>query len=358
MIKDYVLVINPRPVRTRVAIFQSYNAIFLKDIFHPDQDLGRFSHFLEQIDYRTSKIIFELEENGIDKNRIAAVVGRGGLMKPVESGIYEVNERIIDDLKSSEYGEDTVNLGGILADEVRKELKEARAFIVDPVTVDELCDEARITGHPEFDKKSVFHALNQKAIARQHAKIIGKNYNDMNLIVVHLGSGISVSAHAKGRVVDTNQVLDGDGPFSPERTGSLPLGDVIKYCFHSGKSETDIMNIIQHKGGLYAYLGTYSALEVDAMVTHGDEKATQVFGAMAYQVCKEIGAMYAVLKSNIDGIIITGGIANSKWFVNKLYERVGGMGSVHIYPGVIELEAMAHTAMEVLRGEEKLLDYK
>jgi len=357
MTQDLILVINPRAVFTRVAIYQNYNILFLKDIQHPDQDLGRFSHYIEQINYRRDKILSELDENGICLECIQAVVGRGGLIKPVKSGIYEINKAIINDLKSFEYGEDFVDLGGILADEIAKLYPDMRAFITDPVTVDEYCDMARYTGHPDFDKKSVFHALNQKAVAKRHAKALMQKYEEMNLIVAHLGSGISVAAHEKGCVIDSNQVLDGDGPFSPERTGSLPMGDLIKYCFRSGKSEAEVLDMIQHKGGLFAYLDTYSALEVDARVNHGDEKAAKVFDAMAYQVSKEIGAMFAVLNSQVDGIIITGGIANSRWFVNKVIERVEKMGPVHVYPGVIELDSMAQTTLAALRGDEEILKY-
>ena len=358
MNQDLILVINPRPVFTRVAIYQNYNVLFLKDIMHPDQDLGRFSHYLEQVNYRRDKILSELDENGICLDCIQAVVGRGGLMKPVKSGIYEVNDAIVSDLKSTEYGDDHVNLGGILAKEISSLYPSMRSFIVDPVTVDEFSDLARFSGHPDFDRKSIFHTLNQKAMAKRHAKALMRKYDEMKLIVVHLGSGISVAAHCNGAVIDSNQALDGDGPFSPERTGSLPVGDVVRYCFNSGKNETEILDMLHYNGGLFAYLGTYSALEVDSMVAKGDEKAAKVFEAMAYQVSKEIGAMYAVLNSEIDGIIITGGIANSRWFVNKIIDRVDNMGTVHVYPGVAELDSMAQVTLSALRGDEAILDYK
>ncbi|MCK5856654.1 MAG: butyrate kinase [Bacteroidales bacterium] len=357
--RTLILVINPRAVYTRVAIYENYNILFLKDIQHPDQELGRFSHISEQLEYRKKKILAELENNNLCMDCIKAVVGRGGLVKPVKSGIYKISKALIRDLKSSEYGEDFVDLGGLLANEIASELKsEVKAFIVDPVTVDEFTEFARFTGHPEFERKSIFHTLNQKAIARRHAKALMREYSDMKLIVVHLGSGISVSAHDRGHVVDSNQVLDGDGPFSPERTGSLPIGDVVRYCFNSGKTETEVINMLMHGGGLKAYLGTYSALEVDARVNHDDPEAIKVFGAMAYQVCKEIGSMYAVMESEIDGIIITGGIANSRWFVNEIIKRVEKMGPVHVYPGVRELDSMAQRALEALRDEVEVLEYK
>ncbi len=358
MNQDLILVINPRSIYTRVAIYENYNVLFLKDIMHPDQDLGRFSHYLEQVNYRRDKILSELDNNGICLDCIQAVVGRGGLMKPVKSGIYEINDAIVSDLKSAEFGDDYVNLGGILAKEIALLYPNLRSFIVDPVTVDEYHELARFTGHKDFEKKSIFHTLNQKAMAKRHAKALMRKYEEMKLIVVHLGSGISIGAHCNGSVIDANQALDGDGPFSPERTGSLPVGDLIRYCFNSGKSEAELLDMVHYRGGLFSYLGTYSALEVDAMVNNGDKKAEKVFEAMAYQVSKEIGAMFAVLNSEIDGIIITGGIANSRWFVNKIIDRVSNMGPVHVYPGVMELDSMAQITLSAIRGDEEILEYK
>ncbi len=352
-----ILVINPRAIYTRVAVYQGHSILFLKDIQHPDQDLGRFSHYLEQVEYRTSKIFQELKDNGVCLDCIRAVVGRGGLLKPIESGIYRVNEAMLRDLESEEYGEDPVNLGGVVAFKLSQYWDDCLPLIVDPVVVDEFCELARFTGHKLFQKKSVFHALNQKAMARKHAKAHMKNYEDLKLIVAHLGSGISVGAHKYGRVIDSNQVLDGDGPFSPERTGSLPLGDVVRYCFRSGKTEDEILNMIMHEGGLYSYLGTYSAYEVDKRVQAGDAEAAKVFEAMAYQVSKEIGAMYAALESEVDAIIITGGIANSTWFVSKIIQRVKNMAPVHIYPGMREIESMAHRTLGALNGEIELKEY-
>ncbi len=358
MNQDLILVINPRSIFTRVAIYQNYNVLFLKDIMHPDQDLGRFSHYIEQVNYRRDKILSELNDNEICLDCIQAVVGRGGLMKAVKSGIYEVNNAVLNDLKSAEYGDDYVNLGGILSHEISKLYPAMRSFIVDPVTVDEFSDLARFSGHADFERKSIFHTLNQKAMAKRHAKALMRKYEEMKLIVVHLGSGISVGAHCNGSVIDANQALDGDGPFSVERAGSIPMGDLIKYCFRSGKNEEEITDMLFHRGGLYSYLETYSALEVDNMVSKGDKKAEKIFEAMAYQVSKEIGAMFAVLNSEIDGIIITGGVANSRWFVNKIIDRVKNMGPVHVYPGVIELDSMAQSTLSALRGDEEILIYE
>lgn len=357
MEETLILIVNPRAIYTRVAVYEGRSLLFLKDIQHPDYELGKFSHYLEQIEYRRDKILQQLDDNGVCLDCIKAVVGRGGLVKPVESGIYHINEAVIRDLKSKEFGEDPVNLGGILAYEFAKLQKECIPLMVDPVVVDEFCEFARYTGHKEFHRKSVFHALNQKAMARKHAQALMKKYSEMRLIVAHLGSGISVAAHLNGKVIDSNQVLDGDGPFSPERTGSLPLGDIIHYCFNSGKSESEIMDMIMHKGGLYSYLGTYSAYEVDKRITAGDEEAAKVFEAMAYQVAKEIGSMYAVLETDIDGIVITGGIANSHWFVEKIIKRVKNMGPVHVYPGMREIESMAHRTLAALNGDIEIKKY-
>lgn len=358
MYTKLILVINPRAIFTRIAVYENYSILFLKDIQHPDQELGRFTHYLEQVEYRKDKIYNELVDNGFEMDSFAAIVGLGGLIKPVESGVYNLNQKLVDDLKSSEYGEDYVNLGGVLADELVRGLKNTKAFIVDPVVVDEFDAMARYTGHPEFKRKSVFHALNQKAMAQKHAKMLMKKYEEMKLIVVHLGTAISVSAHKFGRVVDSNQVLDGDGPFSPESAGSLPVGDLIRYCFRSGKSENEILDMVMHKGGLFAYLKTYSGMEVDARVNDGDEKAMEVFEAMAYQVSKEIGAMFAVLDSEIDGVIITGGISHSRWFVNKITQKIKAMGPIHVYPGVDELDSMSQAALAALRGQVEIKEYK
>ena len=216
---------------------------------------------------------------------------------------------------------------------------------------------ARVTGHPNFHRLSIFHALNQKAVARQHASSMMNKYEDMNLIVVHLGGGITVGAHKKGRVVDVNQGLDGDGPFSPERTGSLPVGPLIRLCFSGKYTEAEILKMNKGAGGLVAYLDTNSAYDVEKRAQTGDQKATDVFAAMAYQVAKEIGSMYAVLCGDVDGILITGGVAHSKWFVNEISQRVHKMAPVHIYPGADEMRALAFNGFRVVRGETVAKEY-
>jgi len=285
------------------------------------------------------------------------VVGRGGLLKPIESGVYLVNERMKEDLRNSPIGEHASNLGGLIADAFAQQLNDVKAYIANPVVVDELDDIARISGHPHFQRKSIFHALNQKAVARSHAKAVLRKYEDMNVIVAHLGGGITVGAHRKGRVVDVNNGLDGEGAFSPERSGTLPVGDLVKVCFSGKYTQKEVMKMIKGEGGLMAYLGTTSAYDVENSMAEGDEYAALIYNAMAYQVAKEIGAMSTVLKGDVDAILITGGIAHSKWFVNQIIERVHRIAPVHVYPGEDELKALAFNGMRVLAGETEAKIY-
>ncbi|MDB4303834.1 butyrate kinase, partial [Desulfosarcina sp.] len=242
--------------------------------------------------------------------------------------------------------------------DIAKSLQDSRAFIANPVVVDEMIDLARFTGHPKFKRKSIFHALNQKAVAREHAKSILAEYEDLNLIVVHLGGGITVGAHRKGRVIDVNQGLDGEGPFSPERTGTLPIGDLVRLCYSGQHSQAEIMKMIKGQGGLAAYTGTNNAYDIEMQAFEGDEKASQYLQAMAYQVAKEVGAMGTVLEGEVDGILITGGIANSKWFVSLIIERVKFIAPVHIYPGEDEMRALAFNGLRILKGEAEAKVYK
>lgn len=243
------------------------------------------------------------------------------------------------------------------ADDIAKSLPNARAFIADPVVVDELSELARVSGHPEFSRKSIFHALNQKAIARQHARSIMRKYEDLSLIVVHLGGGISVGAHQKGLVVDVNQALDGEGPFSPERSGTLPAADLVRSCFSGKYTQTELLQMIKGKGGMTGFLGTNNAYEVEKRAQAGDEHAKFILEAMAYQVAKAIGSMSTVLKGEVDGILITGGIAHSKWFVNQVIERVYKIAPVHVYPGEDEMRALAMNGLMVLKGEVEVKEY-
>lgn len=357
--EDYrILAINPGSTSTKIAVFNGPNPVFVRTISHSTEELSGFEKITDQYNFRKEIIYKQLEEAGIELDGIGAVVGRGGLVKPIPSGVYEVNEVMKADLRNSPMGEHASNLGGLIADDIAKSLPNARAFITDPVVVDELEPHARVSGHPEFERKSIFHALNQKAIARQHAKSIMRKYEDLNLIVVHLGGGISVGAHRKGLVVDVNQALDGEGPFSPERSGTLPSADLVRLCFSGKYTQKEILTMIKGKGGLAAFLGTNSAYEVEQRASAGDEYARFIFEAMAFQVAKAIGAMSTVLKGEVDGILITGGIAHGKWFVNQVIERVYKIGPVHVYPGEDEMRALAVNGLMVLKGEIEVKEYK
>lgn len=353
-----ILAINPGSTSTKIAVFQNGEIAFLKNIKHSVEELNQFKKITDQYEYRRNIIYKELQDAEVPIDSIRAVIGRGGLVKPIPSGVYRVNEAMKEDLRNSLMGEHASNLGGLIADDIAKHLPNAEAFIADPVVVDELEPLARYSGHSLFEKQSIFHALNQKAIARRHAKSIMRKYEDINLIVAHLGGGISVGAHQKGRVIDVNQALDGDGPFSPERSGSLPMGAVLKAAFSGKYTYEEMKKMIVGKGGMASYTGSNDAYKVELEAFAGNEKFKETLEAMAYQVAKEIGAMATVLKGDVDGILITGGIANSKWFCNLVIERVFKIAPVHIYPGEDEMSALAENAALVLSGEVKAQEYK
>ncbi|MFO7843278.1 MAG: butyrate kinase [Bacteroidales bacterium] len=346
-----ILAINPGSTSTKIAVFQGSKSIFLKNIKHSADELAPFDNIVDQFHFRKDIILKELETADIRIDLITAIVGRGGLVNPIESGVYEVNEKMIHDLHESKLGEHASNLGGLIAHDIANELKSARAFIADPVVVDEMEDVARYTGHPKFVRHSIFHALNQKAIARKYAKSIDKPYHELNLIIAHLGGGISVGAHKKGRVIDVNNALDGDGPFSPERTGTLPCGQVAKLCFSGKYTHEQVKKMIKGEGGLVAYLGTNDAYEVEMRVKDGDQKAKEVHDALAYQLGKEIGALSTVLKGEVDAIILTGGMAHDKMLVDYIKEMVHFIAPISVYPGEDEMEALAMNGLMVMKGE-------
>lgn len=357
MDKTQILAINPGSTSTKIAVFDGSSPVFIQTIRHNSEELAPFNAVTEQFQFRKELILDQLREANIHPEQIKVVMGRGGLLKPVESGVFAINDKMIEDLKNCTYGEHASNLGGLIAYDIAQSLPDADAYIANPVVVDELNDLARLSGHPNFPRRSIFHALNQKAVARQHAKSILRNYEDLNLIVVHLGGGITVGAHQKGRVIDVNQGLDGDGPFSPERSGTLPVGDLVRACFSGKYSEKEVLKMITGKGGLIAYLDTNSAYEVEQMAAKGDKYAKLVYDAMAYQVAKEVGGMGAVLAFQIDGILITGGIAHDKYFVNQITSHVHRLAPVHIYPGEDEMLALALNGLRVLNGETKAKIY-
>ncbi len=352
-----ILAINPGSTSTKIAVYANTKVIFLKSIQHPSEELCQFENIVDQYSYRKDIIMDELKHAQIEMEKIEAVVGRGGLIKPIKSGIYIINDRMKKDLLEGVLGEHASNLGGLIADDIARSLPNARAFIADPVVVDELVDVARIAGHPGFKRMSIFHALNQKATARAYARLLNKKYVDLNLIIAHMGGGISVGAHLRGRVIDVNNALDGEGPFSPERSGTVPAGQLIKECFKEGSDIEDVKRMITGNGGLMAYFGTNSAYQIELMAMEGDETARMIQDAMSYQVAKEIGALATVLNGEVDGIILTGGIANNPMVVEYIKKMVSFIAPVIIYPGEDEMHALAMNGLMVLKGEVEPKEY-
>ena len=351
------LIINPGSTSTKIAVYKDETMIFEKTIRHTNEELQPYNKVADQFQFRKELIISELTENNMPLNELDAVVGRGGLLKPIEGGTYAVNDRLIEDLKLNVKGEHASNLGALLARSIADEVN-IPSFIVDPVVVDEMEDVARISGHPDFERASIWHALNQKAVARRAAEErFGKKYEEMNFVVAHLGGGISVGAHKKGRVIDVNNALNGEGPFSPERSGSLPNGQLVKMCFSGNYSEAEINKMIAGKGGISAHLGTNNAKEVSDRAKAGDEKAKLIYSAMAYQVAKAIGENAVVLDGNVDAILITGGIAYDKSFVQMIEGKVKFIAEVISYPGEDELLALVQGGLRVLNGVEQAKEY-
>jgi butyrate kinase len=346
-----ILVINPGSTSTKIAVFQNTRAIFQKNIKHSPEELHPFKRVADQYEFRKSHILSELQAANITIADIEYVVGRGGLLKPIESGVYEVNEAMIRDLKTVTIREHASNLGALIAADLAGMIPGAKAFIADPIVVDEMDDVARISGHPKFTRLSVFHALNQKAVARTYSGSVHRKYEELNLIVAHLGGGISVGAHQKGRVIDVNQALDGEGPFSPERAGTLPVGQLIDLCFSGEFTVEEVRKMVVGKGGLVAYLGTSAANEVEERAKTGDLFALKIYEGMAYQVAKEIGADSAVLKGEVDAILLTGGIAYNDLFVEMVTNRVSWIAPVMVFPGEDEMKALSQNMLLVANGE-------
>lgn len=351
-----ILAINPGSTSTKIAIFDDEKEVFNKTLRHSETQLGAYSSVIAQAPFRKQIIMDALAESDINIQKLDAIVGRGGLVKPIPGGTYAVNEAMLKDVKHSPMGEHASNLGALLAHEIAGSLN-LPAFIVDPVVVDELKDIARYSGHPEINRVSIFHALNQKAVAHRYAQEIGKKYEQLNLIVVHLGGGISVGAHENGRVIDVNNALNGDGPFSPERSGGLPIGALCKLCFSGKFTKDEVKKMISGKGGFVSYLGTNDGREVTKRIEEGDTYAALIHEAMAYQICKEIGACAAVLKGKVDQIILTGGLAYDKRLVAYITQSVQFISPLTVYPGEDEMSALTEGALRVLRGEEKAKVY-
>ena len=357
MSKRLILAINPGSTSTKFALFEEENLIFEKTLRHTSEEISGFNKVTDQFHFRKDLIMKELAGQHLDLSAVAAVIGRGGVIKPIESGIYEVNKKMIDDLRTGILGQHASNLGGLIADDIASSLPGAKAYIVDPVVVDELDPVARISGHPAIERVSIFHALNQKAVARTYAESVNRKYEDLNLIVVHMGGGISVGAHRKGRIIDVNNALHGDGPFSPERSGGLPSGQLVDLCFSGKYSYQELKSMITGKGGIVAYLGTNNFIEANNKADNGDLKAVLIIEAIAYQIAKEIGAVAAVLEGKVDAIILTGGLAYQESHVKRIKKMVGFIADVVVFPGEDEIKALAFNGLMALDGKIEIKIY-
>lgn len=350
------LIINPGSTSTKIGVFEDETLLFDETLRHSTEEIAQYANIADQKDFRKDIILNLLKEKDFDIKSLGMVVGRGGMLKPIPGGTYAVTDNLLADLKVGISGQHASNLGGILAREIADEIG-VPSFIVDPVVVDELCDVARYSGVPELPRTSVFHALNQKAVAKRYAKETGKPYESLNLIVVHMGGGVSVGAHTGGRIVDVFNALDGDGAFSPERAGGAPSGALIKMCFSGKYTEKEIYKKFVGNGGFNAYLGTNDMRDVEKMVNDGDAKAKEIRDAFIFQVTKDMGSMACVLKGKVDQIIVTGGIAYDKGVVAGLKEAAEWIAPFTVYPGEDELLALVQGGLRVMNKEEEAKVY-
>lgn len=350
------LIINPGSTSTKIGVFEDETLLFEETLRHSTEEIAQYASIVDQKDFRKQIILDLLAEKSFDINSLQVVVGRGGMLKPIPGGTYAVSDELLEDLKIGRQGQHASNLGGILAREIGDSIG-VPSYIVDPVVVDELMPTARYSGVPELPRTSVFHALNQKAVAKRYAREKGVSYESLRLIVVHMGGGVSVGAHENGRVIDVFNALDGDGAFSPERAGGLPSGALIKMCFSGKYTEKEVYKKVVGGGGFNAYLGTNDMRDVAKMVENGDAHAAEIREAFILQVTKDIGAMACVLKGKVDQIIVTGGIAYNQSIVEEMRERAGFIAPFTVYPGEDELLALAQGALRVLKGEEQPMTY-
>lgn len=351
-----ILVINPGSTSTKIALYEDESPLLLRNIRHSMDELKRFDRIVDQREFRRDLIISELEKLDV-RFQFDAIIGRGGLAKPIKGGVYEVNELMCNDMYYAQR-QHVCNLGCIIAYELAMRIPGCRAFIADPVVVDEMEDVARISGSPLMPRVPIWHALNQRAIARRFARETGRRYEDLNLIVCHMGGGITVAAHRQGRAVDVNNGLDGEGPFSPERAGTLPSADLIRLCYSGRYTEQELLKRISGNAGLAAHLGTTDVKEIISRIENGDKHVQLLIDAMIYQIAKSIAAEGAVLCGKIDGILITGGIAHSEYITSRLRHRISFMAPVYLYPGEDEMQALALNALAVLRRQREVLEYK
>ena len=350
------LIINPGSTSTKIGVFEDETLLFEETLRHSTEEIAQYASIADQKDFRKAIIMNLLNEKNFDIKSLGMVVGRGGMLKPIPGGTYRVTDELLHDLVIGKQGQHASNLGGMLAREIGDEIG-VPSFIVDPVVVDELCDVARYSGVPELPRTSVFHALNQKAVAKRYAKESGKPYDSLNLIVVHMGGGVSVGAHKNGKIIDVFNALDGDGAFSPERAGAVPVGALIKMCYSGQYTEKEVYKKIVGNGGFNAYLGTNDMRDVEKMVNDGDSKAKEIRDAFIFQVTKNIGSMSCVLKGKVDQIIVTGGIAYDKGVVAGLKEAAEWITPFTVYPGEDELLALVQGGLRVMNGEEEAMTY-
>ena len=352
-----ILVINPGSTSTKMAVFEDEKPVALRNIAHSQEELSQFDDVMEQQHFRKQLVLDELERVGVPLD-FDAVIGRGGLVKPIAGGVYEINQRMLDDTYSGiALHNHACNLGCLIAHEIASSIPGCRSFIADPGVVDELNDYARISGSPLMGRICIWHALNQRAIARRFAQEIGREYEDLDLIVCHMGGGISVAAHQHGRAVDANNALDGEGPFSPERAGSLPACDLIRLCYSGKYNEKQLLKRIAGKAGLNAHLGTTDVKEILRRIDDGDQHAEMILNAMIYHVAKNIVGLGAVFCGKVDAILLTGGLARSEYIISRLRQRIEFLAPVYCFPGEDEMEALALNALAVLRGQRAAKEY-
>ena len=353
-----ILVINPGSTSTKMAVYEDEKPILLRNITHTAEELAPFDAITEQQDLRRQLVLDELKRSDIPLE-FDAVIGRGGLVKPIAGGVYEINEQMVEDtLHGCVMHNHACNLGCLIAHEIAATIPGCRAFIADPGVVDELTPLARISGSPLMPRICIWHALNQRAIARRYARGIGREYEDLNLIICHMGGGISVAAHEHGRAIDANNALDGEGPFSPERAGSLPAADLIRLCYSGKYTEKQLLKRIAGHAGLTAHLGTNNMREILQRIKAGDEHAQLIVDAMLYHTAKQIASEAAVLCGQIDAILLTGGMAHSDYIVSELRRRIGFLAPVYVFPGEDEMEALALNALAVLQGKRQAKVYE
>lgn len=350
------LIINPGSTSTKIGVFEDETLLFEETLRHSTEEIAQYASIVDQKDFRKNIILELMKEKDFDMKSLNVIVGRGGMLKPIPGGTYAVTDDLLNDLKIGKQGQHASNLGGILAREIADSIG-VPSYIVDPVVVDELMPTARYSGVPELPRTSVFHALNQKAVAKRYAKEKGVAYDSLNLIVVHMGGGVSVGAHEKGRVIDVFNALDGDGAFSPERAGAVPSGALIKMCYSGKYTEKEAYKKLVGNGGFNAYLNTNDMREVNKMVEDGNKEAEVIREAFILQVAKDIGSMACVLSGKVDQILITGGIAYNKYVTDRLTEKAGFIAPISVYPGEDELLALAQGALRVINGEEKAMEY-